>query len=52
MRMSDSSGAYTFSEFSLRTDDTNFIAARVRNKFPIYSYELEVLKYCPRPAGA
>lgn len=36
-----------FSEFSLRTDDTNFIAARVRNKFPIYSYELEVLKYCP-----
>ena len=36
-----------FSEFSLRTDDTNFIAARVRNEFPIYSYELEVLKYCP-----
>ena len=36
-----------FSEFSLRTDDKNFIAARVRNEFPIYSYELEVLKYCP-----
>lgn len=36
-----------FSGFSLRTDDTNFIAARVRNEFPIYSYELEVLKYCP-----
>ena len=36
-----------FSEFSLRTDDTNFIAARVRNDFPIYSNDLEVLKYCP-----
>ena len=36
-----------FSEFSLRTDDTNFIAARVRNEFPIYSNDLEVLKYCP-----
>lgn len=36
-----------FSEFSLRTDDTNFIAARVRNQFPIYSNEMEVLKYCP-----
>ena len=36
-----------FSGFSLRTDDTNFIAARVRNEFPIYSNDLEVLKYCP-----
>ena len=36
-----------FSGFSLRTDDTNFIAARVRNDFPIYSNDLEVLKYCP-----
>lgn len=36
-----------FSEFSLRTDDTNFIAARVRNDFPIHSYDMEVLKYCP-----
>lgn len=36
-----------FSEFSLRTDDTNFIAARVRNDFPIYSAQMEVLKYCP-----
>ena len=27
--------------------DTNFIAARVRNDFPIYSNDLEVLKYCP-----
>lgn len=36
-----------FSEFSLRTDETNFIAARVRNQYPIYSSDLEVLKYCP-----
>lgn len=36
-----------FSGFSLRTDATNFIAARVRNDFPIYSRDLEVLKYCP-----
>ena len=36
-----------FSGFSLRTDDTNFIAARVCNDFPIYSNDLEVLKYCP-----
>ena len=36
-----------FSGFSLRTDETNFIAARVRNHFPIYSSDLEVLRYCP-----
>ena len=36
-----------FSGFSLRTDDTNFIAARVRNDFPISSNDLEVPKYCP-----
>ena len=35
------------SDVSLRTDDTTFLAARVRNELPIYSYELEVLKYCP-----
>ena len=36
-----------FSGFSLRTDDTNFIAARVRNDFPLHSADMAVLRYCP-----
>ncbi len=35
-----------FSMWSLRTDATNFIAARTVNKAELYSYECGVFKYC------
>lgn len=36
-----------FSAFSLRTDSTNFIAARTYNKEPISSRDMQILRYCP-----
>ena len=36
-----------FSIYSLRTDATNFIAARFVNDAELYSNECRVLKYCP-----
>ena len=35
-----------FSIFSVRTDETNFIAARTYNKAPVYSNDCAVLRYC------
>ena len=35
-----------FSIFSVRTDETNFIAARTRNEALIYSSDCAVLRYC------